>query len=78
MGMPIDSATNGINIHKYEYLYRANSESMPIDRDFLHEYAKNPQVQQAARPSMTIHLIGRRNLRQGDKFPFQVIKTSSG
>jgi hypothetical protein len=21
---------------------------MPIDRDFLHEYAKNPQVQQAA------------------------------
>jgi hypothetical protein len=22
---------------------------MPIDRDFLHEYAKNPQVQQAAR-----------------------------
>jgi hypothetical protein len=24
---------------------------MPIDRDFLHEYAKNPQMQQAARPS---------------------------
>jgi hypothetical protein len=22
---------------------------MPIDRDFLHEYAKNPQVPQAAR-----------------------------
>jgi hypothetical protein len=22
---------------------------MPIDRDFLYEYAKNPQVQQAAR-----------------------------
>jgi hypothetical protein len=22
---------------------------MPSDRDFLHEYAKNPQVQQAAR-----------------------------
>jgi hypothetical protein len=26
-----------------------NSESMPINRDFLHEYAKNPQAQQAAR-----------------------------
>jgi hypothetical protein len=43
------SAQNGIKIHESEFLYLANCISSPDNRDFLHEHAKNPQVQQAAR-----------------------------
>jgi hypothetical protein len=34
-------------IHESEFLYRANRKGTPDNRDFLHEYVKNPQVQQA-------------------------------
>jgi hypothetical protein len=43
------STQNRIKIHESEFLYLANCISSPDYRDFLHEYAKNPQVQQAAR-----------------------------
>jgi hypothetical protein len=41
---------------------------MPIDRDFLHEYAKNPQVQQAASvPQQALNLT-----RKIEHFPIVV------
>jgi hypothetical protein len=41
------SAKNRIKIHESEFLYHANRQSSPDNRDFLDIYAKNPQVQQA-------------------------------
>jgi hypothetical protein len=43
------SAQNCIKIHKSEFLYRSNCIRSPDNREFLHEYAKIPQVQQAPR-----------------------------
>jgi hypothetical protein len=44
------SAQNCIKIHVSEFLYRSNCIRSPDNREFLHEYAKIPQVQQAPRP----------------------------
>jgi hypothetical protein len=42
-------AHNRIKIHGSEFLYRSNCIRSPENREFLHEYAKIPQVQQAHR-----------------------------
>jgi hypothetical protein len=44
-------AQNRIKIHFREFLYHANCQSNPDNRDFLNVHSKNPQVQQAANPS---------------------------
>jgi hypothetical protein len=38
-----------MNIYTLQTLQAALAARMPINRDFLHKYAKNPQAQQAAR-----------------------------
>jgi hypothetical protein len=56
------SRINRIKIHESEFLYLANCHRTkgprsPDNQDFLHEYANNPQVQQAARDRETLWLL---------------------
>jgi hypothetical protein len=53
-----------VKIRRPFTLYLTNSESMPINWDFLHIHAKNPQVQQAARLPGVFRPEG-----AGDRYP---------